>query len=172
MATNGRLGFASAPPRYSSSFSIRKPATAGRTNSATPAVLAWARWAAPKASLTYRSPSCASARESAASFFSSPARKRVFSRRSSSPSASCRVASTAASVCVSPRKRTVRAGSSSRSRRATGSSEYFASGAPLGPAEVRAEHDARALAEQVLDRRERGADARVVATRRCRRAAR
>ena len=51
MATRGRLGLARAPPMISSSFWIRKPDTAGRYW-ATPAVEAWARWTAPKASDT------------------------------------------------------------------------------------------------------------------------
>ena len=51
MATRGRLGLARAPPMTSSSFSIRKPDTAGR-QAATPAVEAWARCTAPKASDT------------------------------------------------------------------------------------------------------------------------
>ena len=41
--------------RKSNSFSIRNPATAGR-NLATSVVEACARWAVPKASLTYTSP--------------------------------------------------------------------------------------------------------------------
>ena len=53
-------------------------------------------------------------------------------------------------------------GISSPSRRATGSSEYFGSGFPFGPAEVREQHDARAAVEQRVDRRQRGANARVV----------
>mmetsp|Transcript_41888 Transcript_41888/g.103097 ORF Transcript_41888/g.103097 Transcript_41888/m.103097 type:complete len:210 (+) Transcript_41888:316-945(+) len=52
MAAKGLLGSATAPWRYSSSFSRRRPATAGERWSATPAVDPWARWAVPKASLT------------------------------------------------------------------------------------------------------------------------
>src|ERR1041384_3881180 len=51
-ARKGRFGFASASPRYLSSFSIRNPATAGLSSRATPTVLAWARCAEPNASLT------------------------------------------------------------------------------------------------------------------------
>jgi hypothetical protein len=56
IATNGRSGSAIARPRKRSSFSIRKPATAGRPaprmTSATPHVDACARCAAPNASFT------------------------------------------------------------------------------------------------------------------------
>jgi hypothetical protein len=51
-ATKGRLGRSSASPRYWSSFCIRKPDTAGLSTRATASVLAWARWAEPKASFT------------------------------------------------------------------------------------------------------------------------
>ncbi len=51
-ATNGRFGLVSAWPRYSSSFSMRNPETAGFSNCATPAVLACARCAEPNASFT------------------------------------------------------------------------------------------------------------------------
>ena len=57
-ATNGFAGFSKTPPRNLISFSMRKPATPGRIF-ATPSVEAWARWAVPKASLTYTSPSAA-----------------------------------------------------------------------------------------------------------------
>ena len=52
IATKGRFGWSSASPRYCSSFSIRKPETAGLRSLATPSVELWARWADPKASLT------------------------------------------------------------------------------------------------------------------------
>ncbi len=52
IAMKGRFGSESACPRYSSSFAISKPATAGRSTCATPTVEACARCAAPKASLT------------------------------------------------------------------------------------------------------------------------
>ena len=78
MATRGRLGLARAPPMISSSFWMRKPLTAGRYW-ATPAVEAWARWTAPKASDTYTSAMEAIFLASSGSFLVSPFSKRVFS---------------------------------------------------------------------------------------------
>lgn len=46
-----------------------------------PKVEEWALWAVPKASLTKMSPSLASSLLSSSSHFSSPLRKRMFSRR-------------------------------------------------------------------------------------------
>ena len=59
--------------------------------------------------------------------------------------------------------------SSSPRRSATGWSEYFGSRLPSGRPEVRQQHDPRAAFAQVLERRQRGADAGVVgdARRRC-----
>src|SRR6476646_3641778 len=111
---------------------MRRPATAGERCLATPSVLACARCAAPNASFTYRSPSSASARESRSSLVSSPPRKRVFSRRSTSPSFRSIVAFSASSLSVLSTNETFRLGSSSVSRLATGWSEYFDSGLPLG----------------------------------------
>ncbi len=51
IAVNGRSGFPKAPPNTSSSFSIKKPATAGMW-CAIPSVEACARCAAPNASFT------------------------------------------------------------------------------------------------------------------------
>src|SRR5205085_4997526 len=51
-ATNGCLGSRSNSPRYCSSFSIRKPVTAGLTRCATASVGEWAPWAEPTASFT------------------------------------------------------------------------------------------------------------------------
>src|ERR1700752_1077525 len=51
-AMNGRLGLSSSCPRYSSSFSIRNPATAGLSRWATASVDECARWAEPNASFT------------------------------------------------------------------------------------------------------------------------
>src|SRR6266496_1539841 len=69
-ATKGCLGLVRSSPRYWSSFSIRKPATAGLRRCATAAVDECARCAEPNASLTYRSPSAANVLASSASFFS------------------------------------------------------------------------------------------------------
>ena len=132
MATNGCPGRSSAPCRYASSRSMSSPATAGVRWCATPSVDAWARCAAPKASFTYRSPSCASPRASRGSLVSSPPRKRVFSSNTICPSVSAIVAFCASSVSVLSTKETSRLGISSLRRRETGSSEYLASGLPFG----------------------------------------
>ena len=85
IAMKGCSGFSSALDRYATSFCMRKPMPAGR-RCATPSVEACARWAAPKASLTYRSLPAASALAKTGSFFFSPGWKRRFSRRMTSPS--------------------------------------------------------------------------------------
>ena len=50
--TSGRSGASTIERSVTTSRSSSRPATAGRRNCATPAVEAWARWAAPKASFT------------------------------------------------------------------------------------------------------------------------
>jgi len=110
---------------------MSRPATAGRRCSATPTVDACARCAAPNASLTKKSPSSASARERRGSFFSSPPRKRVFSRSKSSPSLQHWLALSASSESVDSTKFTLHP-VSSPNRVETGCSEYFCSGFPLG----------------------------------------
>ncbi len=54
IAANGLAGLSMSFESIASSRSIRKPAYAGRSV-AMPTVLAWARWAVPKASFTYSS---------------------------------------------------------------------------------------------------------------------
>ena len=61
ITVKGRSGFSVFEPRNSSSFSIRSPATLIGRYAATPAVVAWALWAVPKASLTYASAPVSSA---------------------------------------------------------------------------------------------------------------
>ena len=130
MATRGRLGSAMAPPRNSSSFWIRKPETAGRY-AATPAVEAWARCTAPKASDTYRSAMSASFLANSGSFLVSPGSKRVFSSSRICPG--CRAAALvwASGPTTSWAKITSRPSSSLR-RFATGARLSLGSGPFLG----------------------------------------
>ncbi len=91
---------------------------------------------------------------SSASFFS-PLLKRTFSSSTASPGAT-----------VTPSSQSLTSGtlrpSSSDSRAATGASESSVGRlALLGPAEVRHQHDPRAGRQRLLDRRQRGADARI-----------
>src|SRR5256714_3520636 len=72
MTTNGLAGLSSSSWRYLSSFSIKKPIARFSMNMVTPTVEAWARCAAPKASLTKTSPNSASALANFGSFASSP----------------------------------------------------------------------------------------------------
>ncbi len=117
--TNGRAGSVSRPPRARSSASMSRPATAG-SRCATPSVEAWARWAAPKASLTYTSASCASWAAKAGSLAVSSGWKRRFSSSVTSPGF---IACTAAVTCGPTQSSSLATGrpSSSASRRATGS---------------------------------------------------
>ena len=80
--TSGRSGASTSERSVVTSRSSSRPATAGLSSSATPAVEAWARCAAPKASFTYTSASAASSRASSGSFFVSPGSQRVFSSTS------------------------------------------------------------------------------------------
>mmetsp|Transcript_12830 Transcript_12830/g.17830 ORF Transcript_12830/g.17830 Transcript_12830/m.17830 type:complete len:247 (+) Transcript_12830:553-1293(+) len=93
IAAKGRTGEVTAEWRKAISFSRRRPLTAGAPGwraficSTTPAVDECARWAVPKASLTYAiAPvSLASRAEKASSFLVSPAWNRRFSKRTTSP---------------------------------------------------------------------------------------
>src|SRR2546425_1129073 len=128
-ATKGCLGSLSSLPRYCSSFSIKKPATAGLRRCATASVDACARCAEPNASFTYRSPRAANVLANSGSFFSSPGQKRVFSTRATPPRGSRRVAATP--VAGSAMNSTGAPSSVSRSRTIC-LSEYCGSGPPLG----------------------------------------
>src|SRR5688572_3719158 len=86
-ATSGRLGSSSARPSASSSAASNGPAQATGAARATPCVLASARWAVPKASITNTSQSAAMRAASAGSSFFSPFRKRTFSSSTTSPGA-------------------------------------------------------------------------------------
>src|SRR5687768_9925054 len=79
-ATSGRLG-------SSSAAASNGPAQATGAARATPCVLASARWAVPKASITNTSQSAAMRAASAGSSFFSPFRKRTFSSSTTSPGA-------------------------------------------------------------------------------------
>ena len=133
MATKGRSGDVSRRPRNCNSFSMRKPATAGRYW-ATPTTDAWARCALPNASLT-KSPSgpasAANCRANSGSFLRSPGWKRVFSSSITSPGFNSRAIASARGPTVSGQNLT---GWPSRVARcsATGWREYFGSGLPLG----------------------------------------
>ena len=97
---------ARATRRSRAAWRPRAPAAArpptGRC-SATPAVEAWARWAAPKASFTNASPSAARLCASAGSFFVSPGSQRVFSSTSTSPGSSASAFARASSPTTSRR---------------------------------------------------------------------
>ena len=130
MATKGRSGSATALPRKAISFSIKEPATAGRYL-ATPAVDACARWAVPKASLTYTSPSPASVLAKSGSLPSSSGWKRRFSKSTTSPGF---IAATAASTSSPAQSSSFRTGtaSNSLSRTATTFSRSPSTTFPLG----------------------------------------
>ncbi|MPN05640.1 hypothetical protein SDC9_152891 [bioreactor metagenome] len=130
MATKGRLGLVRAPPITEISFSIRNPHTAGR-NFATPSVEAWARWADPKASLTYISARSASDLAKVGSFFSSSLWKRTFSSSMTSESFRAEESAFASSPITSFAILTFVFKSSLR-RFATGFKEYFSEYSPLG----------------------------------------
>ena len=85
MATKGRAGCLSALPSASSSAASKGPAHATGANFATPCVVASARCAVPKASLTYTSHSAAIFCASSSLFFFSPLLTRQFSSSTSSP---------------------------------------------------------------------------------------
>ena len=80
-ATSGRFGLSSARSSASSSAASSGPAQATGAASATPCVLASARCAVPKASMTNTSQSAAMRAASAGSSFFSPFRKRTFSQQ-------------------------------------------------------------------------------------------
>ena len=86
MATTGRAGFRSTRSSASSSAISSGPAQATGAYFATPWVLASARCAVPKASITKMSQSFAICFASAGEFFFSPGLKRTFSQRTTSPS--------------------------------------------------------------------------------------
>src|SRR5213594_760900 len=77
--TKGCSGAARRRCRNSTSRRSRNPSALSRKKRAMPAVEAWARWAAPKASSTYTSARCASRSAKLGSSFSSPGWKRRFS---------------------------------------------------------------------------------------------
>ena len=129
IATKGRWGFSTARPRYAISFSMRNPATPGRT-CATPSVLACARCAVPKASFTYRSNGAARAFAKVGSFASSSGWKRTFSRSSTSPGFASATAFATSGPTQSGSSGTALP-RSSVSRAATGASENSGVG-PLG----------------------------------------
>jgi hypothetical protein len=127
-------------------FALHEQPRHGRTQiaSATPAVLACARCAAPKASFTYRSPSSANCCASAASFFSSPAKKRVFSSSSTLPSAPGVRRRHRRGPTVSGRNCTTARRERRRAARPPVPACTSRIGRPLGTAEVREQHDLRA----------------------------
>ena len=105
-ATNGRLGLLRKPLSTETSCSINRPA-AERSVRGGPTIEPWARWAAPNASLTYKSTPCTRCSTNSAPLPSSPGENRKFSR-SSTP------------------------GANSASRARTGAMEYLGFAVPLG----------------------------------------
>ena len=87
--TSGRAGARRTDSSIVISRSNSRPAAERATWSATPTVEAFARWALPKASLTYASASAPSRAASAGSLSVSPASKRMFSSMTTSPSGMC-----------------------------------------------------------------------------------
>ena len=87
IATSGRAGCCSARSSASSSPTSSGPAQATGAKRATPCVLASARCAVPKASITNTSHSAAMRRASCSSSFFSPLLKRTFSHRTALPAA-------------------------------------------------------------------------------------
>ncbi len=136
------------PPNASARASSSSPAAAG-SRCATPSVEAWARWAAPNASLTYRSASAASSAANAGSLRVLRGSKRRFS--SSRSGALPRRANATGSAQELGQPRRPRA---QRQRRV---------GRALGPAEVRADDHAAPRARAGSWRvGQRGPDAGVV----------
>ncbi len=123
MATSGRLGASSAFSSASSSLVRSGPAQATGANLATPWVLASARCAVAKASMTYTSHNAAIRRASSSRFFFSPSLNRTFSSSTTWPGSQ----STPSSQSRTSRTLTPR---SSESRAATGASENSASWTP------------------------------------------
>jgi hypothetical protein len=123
MATSGRAGACNALPSASSSATSSGPAQATGAKRATPWVLAWARCAVPKASMTNTSHSAAMRLASASSSRFSPTLKRTFSHSTTSPGASS---------TPSSQSRCSRTGWPSRPARcsATGASENCGSNSP------------------------------------------
>ena len=109
----------------------RRPAAAGRRRRPTPAC--GARRRTRRRRTTSASPASwrANSARSSSSLAVSPGLNRRFSSSTTSPSCAASTAAWALSPTVSVAKVTSRP-SSSPSRAATGASEYFASGAPLG----------------------------------------
>lgn len=123
IATSGRLGSCSARPSASSSASSSGPAQATGAKRAMPCVVASARCAVPKASLTYTSHSAAILRDKPSSSFFSPTLPRQFSSSTTSPG------STETPSTQSGTRRTCMPSSSDR-RCATGASESASVSAP------------------------------------------
>ena len=156
IATSGRAGSCSAALER---VELGRPAAGRRRrparSCATPWVVASARCAVPKASITNTSHSAAMLRASSSSSFFSPLLKRTFSHSTALPGAHV----DAVDPVLAQRHRPP---SSSESRVATGASESFGSAvALLRAAQVRKDEHPGALVERVADGRQRGADARV-----------
>ena len=116
MATVGGSGRSNAAESASSSRTSSGPAQATAARRATPWVLAWARWAEAKASMTKMSHSPASRAASPSSLAFSPRRNRTFSRRTACPGAT-------STPCSQESTRGIGRPSNSPRRRATGPRE-------------------------------------------------
>ena len=164
IATNGRFGLASALPRYSSSFSIRRPATAG-CRSARDAL--GGRVRAVRRAERVVHVEVAERRERLRQ-----ARRRSFPRRRGS--ACSRAAATSPScetlcrrdgvvaVGASRRSCTGRFGSVARGVAPPARASTSRPGSPLGRPRCESRTTRAPRSQQVLDRRQRGADPRVV----------
>ena len=151
IATSGRAGFASARSSASSSATSSGPAQATGANRATPWVLASARCAVPKASMTNTSHSAAIWRDSASSSFFSPLLKRTFSHSTTAPGAHL----DALEPVLHQRHRLAEQLGQLRGYRRE--RELGIELALLRPAQVRQQHHARALLQRQAQRRQRGA---------------
>ena len=129
-ATTGLCGCSRHAPSISSSRAINRPATDGR-NLVTPAVEAWARCAAPKASLTNTSPRTDSLRANPGSFASSRLLNRRFSSKATPPGSRESI-TFSGTLPAGPRASTTSIPSSSDSRLRTGASRNISSTSPPG----------------------------------------
>jgi len=131
IATKGRPGASMSLDSACSSLWSSRPAALSPSRSGTPTTEAWARWHAPKASLTYASPSAARASPSLGSFFVSPASQRKFSSKTIWPGRRSETSLVTPSPTTSSGRRTS-ASSSSASRWPTGSIDRAGTRLPLG----------------------------------------
>ncbi len=160
-ATSGRAGCSRMPSSVRTSRSSSRPARAPAAGARRPRCSRARGGRRRRRRRRTTSASAASARASSGSLLSSPGSKRTFSSSSISPSpsrsASALTSSPTTAGRASRRRRSARAGAA-----ATGAIDSAGSRLAVRSPEMRDQHEPRAALAQLLDRRQRGADARVV----------